>query len=115
MASWPDKSIACTNSWMTLMALQQYEETYDDAEELVMPDFLFWNPNDSPEIRRTKARSLASQVDGVFRHVLNAGYETGMSSAKAVNAMTRTLVDEAKTLPELADVVDDHYRFLSEP
>jgi len=115
MASWPQKSIACTNSWMTFMALQQYEETYDDAEELVMPDFLFWNPKDSPEMRRTKARSLAAQVDGVFRHILNAGYESGGSATKAVNAMTKTLVDEAQTLPQLADVIDENYKFLSEP
>jgi hypothetical protein len=68
----------------------------------------------SAEMRSQNAETHAEMLDEAFTSLFRAGYEASSDRSAAITAMTGILNDAANTVAELADVVDEHYRFIGE-
>jgi hypothetical protein len=88
--------------------------TFDVSGDKPMNTLAFWSDLDSSEQRATKAASLASQMDNIFRLFQGAQYEPDVERAAAVQAMSAVLQKTNKKLKALAASADECYRFKSE-
>ena len=114
MADWSINNRACTSTWMALRLLAQSKRVFSKSGELTMPQLAFWNSATSDEMRDIQARTLASQMNNIFRRIDGAELEPGVSEANAVSAMEEALLDEEGTVADLASVNDKNYRFFGE-
>ena len=114
MADWSQNNLACKNTWITLRVLEQSKKAFDDSGGVRMDELEYWNPADSPAMRAAKARSLAIQVDNIFRDLSGAEYEKDVTRAKAVRDMVDALADKDRTMSDLASVNDSNYAFYGE-
>lgn len=112
--NWTNNNIACVRSWAFLRVLKQFKEVFGPAGKLTMSRFAYWNPAATPELRRTDALALATQLDNMFTTGLGAKYEPGFNRTLATNSMADVLVSADKTLCEFAVAVDEAYRFTGE-
>ncbi len=113
---WSNNNAACVDTWFCLSksVLGQIDVSFDEAESTKVGSFAFWNdvaPGDNAEI---EARALADILTKLFTNMLGATYEPGHNYASAVEAMTVVLANPAKTVCELAAVVDELHHFTTE-
>ena len=66
------------------------------------------------DLRKQNARTHTELLDEAFTSLFRAKYEAGSSRDDAVVAMLAVLEDNTKTVSDLADLVDAHYRFIGE-
>jgi hypothetical protein len=111
--AWSNDNSACLVTWGVLAALQQTEDAFADVGEDFMPALWFWNPNDDEVMTKKKARSLASQMEKVFRLVFEAKLVKG-NAVDAMTAMAEILGNEDKKIEDLAAKVDELYTFPGE-
>lgn len=111
---WTNNNLACINTWAFLRALGQLKAIFKKAGTLQMDALAFWNPLDSAALRRAAALTVASQLDAMFIQGLRAKYETSFNRTRAVNTMADVMVQSGKTVCDLAEVVDEAYRFTGE-
>ena len=111
---WSANSRACKTTWSTLRILNQLEETFAEAGTLKMKGLTFWNQSGSADNRESMARTLSIQVDNVFTLIRGARYEDGASKPKAIEGMLAILLDESKTVVDLALAADALYKFWKE-
>lgn len=76
-----------------------------------MQDLLFFNTTASDSQLKFEAQGIADFLDQVFRNTYGAKYEQGTDKLKSISAMVSILIQKDKTLPELAQTVDDNYNF----
>lgn len=114
MADWSVNNRACTSTWMALRLLAQHKKVFGKTGELTMPHLAFWNSATSDEMRDVQARTLAIQLNNIFRAIDGATLEAGVKEADAISEMEALLVDEDKTVADLAEVNDSNYRFFGE-
>ena len=114
MADWSVNNRACTSTWMALRLLAQHKKVFGKTGELTMPQLAFWNSATSDEMRDVQARTLAIQLNNIFRAIDGATLEAGVKEADAISEMEALLVDEEKTVADLAEVNDSNYRFFGE-
>ena len=69
---------------------------------------------ESAAMRTQKAETHAVLLDDMFTSIYRAAYEAKVDQAAAVAAMQQVLEDKAKTMADLADVVDECFRFRGE-
>jgi len=98
-------------------------EIWDHAQEDVgFKEVGDWGANfiiklaagDGSQMRSDKARTHAEKLDGAFISMFRASYEQGENRTSAIIGMEKLLVDSDKTMSDLADVVDEKYKFLGE-
>jgi hypothetical protein len=113
---WSNNNRACLTLWTTLIALGQLGKTqaFDAAGDKTMNTLTFFGQDASTEMKEVRAKALALQMDGVFRLLRGAVYETGVKAKDAVKGMTDVLTDATKTVSDLADAADDAYKFFRE-
>jgi len=113
MSGWSNNNKAHVFAWIDLLALRELDKKVDfvDAGPKTMGDLQFFRPAESPQMRRSRAKSLASQMDNMFTLLHKGGYEQGFNSNKAITAITDVLVTKSKTVEEFGGVVDDCYMF----
>ena len=113
MSGWSNNNKAHVFTWIDLVALRELDRKVDfeAAGAETMSDLEFFRPADSSQMRRSRAKSLASQMDNLFTLLNKGTYEQGFNSTKAVNAMTDVLATKSKTVEDLGEVVDDCYAF----
>lgn len=111
---WNNNNRAHTTTWMTLRLLHQGIGVFPGAGATGMKSLFFWNSAASAKMRGVQARSLAAQMDNIFRSIYGASYEAGKDSATAVADMVSVLLDGNKTVLELADTNDSNYQFWKE-
>lgn len=114
MSNWSNNNLAQIHTWMALKVLAQSGKTFKDSENIKITDFDFWNSLDSDDMHATKANSLATQLDNIFRQFQGATYEDGINAIQAVNALSQILCSSDKTIADLAQVADENYRFAGE-
>ena len=114
MTDWSINNRACTSTWMALRLLAQSKRVFSKTGALTMPQLAFWNSATSDEMRDIQARTLAIQMNNIFRRIDGAELEPGMSEAKAVSEIEEALVNEENTVADLAAVNDRNYRFFGE-
>ena len=112
MAAWKKDVIACRLTWYVLGVLNQSKQAPEDSGDIPVSDFEFWLPDE--DLRRTAAKSLAIQLNNVFQTYYGAKYEEGSMRSVAIPAMHECLMDEEMTMADLAEVVNENYRFLGE-
>ena len=112
---WSNNNSACTNTWFCLSKdiMGQHDVDFDTAETLKMSELAYWN-DDAEETREIEAKAIADLLTKLFVNMVGATYESGQNYASAVLAMTKILTQADKTLCELAAVVDEQHRFLTE-
>lgn len=69
---------------------------------------------ESADMRREKAETHAALLDDMFTSLYRAVYEAEMNQTAAVAAMQTVLANKDKTVADLADVVDECFRFRGE-
>jgi hypothetical protein len=114
MASWSSKKPACILTWYALAMMQQHKKNFPRSETLKVKNLQFWTSASSADFRTAAARGVAMQLDAMFRGVNAAKYEAGVRRDAALSALHDALKDGETSLPDLAAVVDAHYRFLGE-
>ena len=113
MSGWSNNNKAHLFTWTDLVALRELERKVDfeDAGPTTIDQLTVFRPTDSPQMRRSRAKSLASQMDGLFTVLHRGKYETGFNSNKSISAIADVLATRSKTIEELGEVVDDCYAF----
>ena len=114
MAEWSPNNRACKTTWFTLFVLNQHQEAFPDAGKLQMKDLTFYSRTADADLRKTMARDLAIAMDNNFRLIRGANFEQSVQPEAALGDMVNTLLDEDKTMADLAGVNDNNYRFLGE-
>lgn len=114
MSDWSVNNRACTSVWIALRLLEQSKKTFDKSGNISMNKLLFWNAGASADLRRLQAKTLAKQMDNIFRNIDGAVFEDGVTVSAAVQEMVEVLIVSDKTLTDLADVCDTNYRFWGE-
>lgn len=114
MCTWNKNNRACTTTWTTLRVLDQNMKIFNDSGTVKMSNLTFWNPTASADMRKFQATALANQMDNVFRLIRRAKYENDVTKEKAVTDITNTLINEDKTICNLAEVIDVDYLFWGE-
>ena len=114
MPAWSPNNLACRTTWTTLMVLDQSDETFDASGAIKVRDFTFWNNADSAEMRKTKATTLAVQMDNIFVKLRGARYETGVDAEAAIKAIVAILTKGDRTMADLAARNDASYQFWGE-
>jgi hypothetical protein len=112
MAVWSSNHRACTTTWSTLLVLTQIQEAFPKAGAIPMTDLAFWAGSD--DARRTRAETLAQQVDNIFRQLRGAKYEEGVAGEDAIQKMVAQLLTQGGTVADLAEVSDALYLFWKE-
>ena len=113
---WSNNNRACKTVWSTLIALDQFSETqvFKTAGDKKIKTLTFFPKDAAGDVVNVRAKSLARQLDKVFRLVRGASYEKTITQNKAITAMSEVLKDGDKTVADLADVSDDAYLFFGE-
>jgi len=113
MSGWSNNNRAHVFTWGGLLVLQQIRRTvdFDTAGPMVMTKLDFFSPTDSAQLRRTKATSLAAQLDNIFRLLHGGKFEAGFNATKAIGAMVGVLTTQTDTIETLGETVDDCYQF----
>jgi len=114
MADWSKDSRACTTLWTALYSMKQLSTNFDDSENLKMSDLTFYNTLGSAELRKQQSTIIADQLDNVFRIGSGATSETDIDRTVAMNNMIEVLINEEKSVKDLAATVDDAYNFWGE-
>jgi hypothetical protein len=115
MPEWSPNNRACTSTWMALRLLDQSALVFPRSGSVPMRQLAYWNTVASDQMRQLQARTLAKQIDNIFRIIDGATLEPGGTADAAVEVMTATLVDGDRTMAEFAEINDHLYRFWGEP
>ena len=115
MSNWSKNNRAHTQTWFALRVLDQKKKTFKTSEKVKMKSLAFWNPTASQQARAVAAKTLAIQMDNIFRMTFAAKSEPGVTKAKAVSAMAAVLKTADKTMCDLGVTNDKNYAFLGEP
>jgi hypothetical protein len=113
-AEWSNNNLSCISTWIGLRILEQNKKVFDRSGTVRMRALAFWNTGATQQMRALQARTLAKQLDNIFRLVDGAEYEPDVSGAKAVAEMAEILADADQTLADLAEVNNRNYRFWGE-
>jgi hypothetical protein len=111
---WTNNNRACVATWSALLVLDQNSEGFAESENVKIGTFKFWVKGESGELRKSRAMQLATMLDNIMQNFEFAKYEEGSDKPGAINAMCGVLTEDAKTIAELGDVIDDNYFFPSE-
>jgi hypothetical protein len=111
---WSKNNAACGATWGALLVLDQSKEAFVDSPDVSIGNFPIWAKGESTNLRELRARSFATMLDNIFRDHEGARYENGVTRPQAIDAMKDVLIDDDKTINDLADVADDSYRFIEE-
>lgn len=114
MGKWDTNARANETLWTTLYLLNQLFTNYKESGSLAMKDLTFYNPLVSSDFRRNQALMLADQLDNVFRMGRGAIFEPGVERGDAILKITGLMTDGEKTVEDLAELVDDLYKFWQE-
>lgn len=114
MAEWNKNNRACKTTWSTLYVLNQLQEAFPAAGALKMKQLTFFTQAGDAELRKVAAKNLAISMDNIFRLIRHAKFEKGVKPETALQQMIDTLLDEKKTVADLAAVNDKNYLFLGE-
>lgn len=114
MAKLSNNNRAHKTAYTTLVILHQLEAPWDEAADVKMSELRHFAPSDSSEMREMHARTLAHQIDNVYRMVRGARLEPDMSLNDAIEGMVEILTDGDRTVFDLAQASDAGYRFFGE-
>lgn len=114
MSSWTNNNRAHTQTWYTLVVLNQLEASFPEAEEKTVQDLVFWSSAASADLRAQQANAIAIQMDNMFTKVWKAKYEEGVERSEATAALESALSKAETTMPQLGAIADGRYRFLGE-
>jgi len=114
MAIWNPSKRACTTVWSTLRVLDQNDGPFSMSGDIKVSELTYWSAGSTVKMRQLQANSLANQMDNIFREIRGAKYEEGVSREKALQDIVSTLMDEEKTISDLAEVADANYIFWGE-
>ena len=114
MGDWSVNNRACTSVWIALRLLEQNKKVFASSGTITMNRLLFWNAAASGELRKLQARTLAKQMDNIFRSIDGAEFEDGITVSAAVQSMVEILIVKEQTIADLATVCDGNYRFWGE-
>ncbi len=117
MSDWNINNQAHFETWIVLKIVRGIDDGTDfsEAAKIKMKDLEFWPKSASKDINKVIAGSHASLMHNYFIGPLTeAVLEKGVTRAKAIAAISEALLKDADTVNDLADVVDDSYRFNKE-
>lgn len=113
--AWTKNNVAHADTYLALRVLDQTKRKFKTAGDQKMKALAFFDLTASANLKKKKARGVASQMDNVFRVFFEAKYEEGFARVESISRLTGALSDENKTVRELADVADACYAFRGEP
>ncbi len=116
MANWSPNNRAATTTWLTLRTLSQIpnDMIFKTAGSVKMNELLFWGKTSTADMRKTQAGTISFEMDNIFRDVRGARFEESVDPGYVVNTIRDTLLDETKTIEDLAGIADKNYQFWGE-
>ncbi|MBX9784403.1 MAG: hypothetical protein K2X48_14020 [Chitinophagaceae bacterium] len=114
--AWTTDKRACKALYFSLQRANQIDllTEFDEAGKLTMKDLLFFNVHASDDMRRQEAVILSFRLNNEFVRIYKAKFEKNETEASAISKMTELLLQGAKTVEDLSDVVDACYKFRDE-
>ena len=88
--------------------------TYDDAKDVKMPELIFYPTGANSDIVDNAADMMSERLDRRFSNDGNAEYEAGVTSEIARQKLKEVLKDSVKTVENLAEEVNNNYKFSDE-
>lgn len=113
MANWKN-NLSYGYTWLTLLRLKQIDVVFNESKDIKMSELAFYNPTIADDLLRTEALNLANTIDSAFIVGMGAKLESNITREKAINSMVAVLIDETKTIEDLAVMNDENYLFLNE-
>ena len=114
MSNWTMNNRASTTLWTTLSRMNQLDTNFEESGALKISDLTFFNTLSSSAAQAQDAAMIADELDNIFRVGRGAEFEDGVDRLIAMDAMVTVLSDPEKLVMELAQTVDDMYRFWKE-
>lgn len=112
-AEWTNNNMAHVSTWGSLKDLKQHGKRFEQAATLCMKQLDFYNPAESPAQRRVTAKPWVVAFMALTK-AWPAEFEEGCTYGKTLDELLDAFVDGDKTMPQLAQIVDDCYRFPTE-
>lgn len=113
--SWNSNNRAHACLWtFEIWHKKQRDAGFDEVADWTTDYVIGFAAGGSNDLRAQNARAHAELLDEAFTSLFRAKYEDGSSSEQAIDAMLTVLEDNTKTVSDLADLVDEHYRFIGE-
>ena len=111
--NWNVDNRAAGTTWFNARTLEQIDAaaSFSEAKSIKMSEMTFWNALSSGEARRVQAGSLAAMMDNINRQFWFARYAHNADRATAIESIVATLLNQNKTLLDLAEVADQQYDF----
>ena len=113
MAKWTTENPAFVDTWFSLFRLGQTKKQFNAADTIKMSELTFFNPLSSKDNLKIEATLVADTIDKVFSS-WGAKLENSISRNTAINDMIQILLDEDKTIKDLAEKNDENYFFTNE-
>ncbi len=114
MATWSKNNLAHRRTYLSLRILVETKRKFSSAGPQEIRKLDFWVEGDSANMRKTKARSLATRLNNLFIDAFESKFESGYSAVKSINTMTKILIVGDKAIQDLAEVADTCYDFFGE-
>ena len=113
---WSSNNKACKTVWSALMALDQIDEdqSFKSTGQMKISELRFFPKDETQDEIDIRAKSLALQMDKIFRMIRGASYQEGVSRVIAVTKITDILKVQEQLVADLADKTDDKYLFVRE-
>jgi hypothetical protein len=114
---WSPDVQANNQTWMYLFMKEEILTSFPDSKDVKMNQMAWWNGLATPDVRRLDAEKLAIAMHRFFRDAMKRPYEEDFeenSFAKAILALTDTLVVADEVIPTLAGEVNRIFRFKDE-
>lgn len=124
--SWSKNNVAHRSLWAMVRYFHKDElagnfETFNQGAKWSNKRVLKIADNDSTEMVKSKAESLALKLDDFFVNLFHTSYEKvsgtlTLDEARddAVTQMVAHLIQQDKKLKDMGDIVDSHYLFKGE-
>ncbi|MCF2518544.1 hypothetical protein [Dyadobacter sp. CY351] len=111
--AWTDEKMAHVDTWFTLFRTNQILAPFPDAGKIKMSELTFYNPAASRDHLKIEATLIANTVDQLFS-AFGVKLENNISRNGALSAMIEVLMDDSKTIEDLAEANDTNYLFVNE-
>ncbi len=84
-ALWGTSNRAAKTTWSTLSVLDQQALPFNDAGAVMLNKLAYWGTGESPQTQMTKSKSLAIQIDNIFRSIRGINYENSIDKSSVIS------------------------------
>ncbi len=113
-SEWSNNNLAHVQTWFNLKLLNEHKRSFEQAKDLKISQLNFYKELGSPQDKRRNAEALVIPLMNLYETIGKAGFEPGVTKAKAKERLVNVLVQQDNTMVDLAGAADACYHFKGE-